>query len=102
MLVEVGHTPLDVSQVAASLVAGGVRRVVVSCSSWKCRGFALDFEGVATRRGLAIRINDVGLRGHWFDEPVFRTLGPAVAWMVDDERRFAGLAAAVDARYSTD
>ena len=102
VLVEVGHTPLDASQVAASLVAGGVRRAVVSCSSWKCRGFASAFEAAATRRGLPVRVNDVGLRGHWFDEPVFRTLGPTVAWMVDDERRFAGLGAAVDARYSTD
>jgi hypothetical protein len=102
VLVEVGHTPLDARQAAASLVAGGVRRAVVSCSSWKCRTFAKTFEGAANRRGLAVRVNDVGLRGHWFDEPVFRTLGPTLVWMVDDERRFAGLGAAVDARYSTD
>ena len=102
VLVEVGHTPLDASQVAASLVAGGVKRVVVSCSSWKCRGFAKTFEAAATRRGLPVRVNDVGLRGHWFDEPVFRTLGPTLVWMVDDQPRFAGLGAAVDARYSTD
>lgn len=102
VLVEVGHTPLDAGQVAAGLVAGGVRRAVVSCSSWKCRGFAKGFEGAARRRGLLVRVNDVGLRGHLFDEPVFRTLGPVFVWMVDDERRFAGLGAAVDPRYSTD
>lgn len=101
-LVEVGHTPLDAGQVAAGLVTGGVRRAVVSCSSWKCRGFAQAFEGAARHRGLAVRINDVGLRAHLFDEPVFRTLGPTFVWMVEDERRFAGLGAAVDARYSTD
>lgn len=102
VLVEVGHTPLDANQVAAGLVAGGVRRAVVSCSSWKCRSFASAFEGAAKRRSLPVRVNDVGLRGHWFDEPVFRTLGPAFVWMVEDERRYAGLGAAVDARYSTD
>ena len=102
VLVEVGHTPLDPSQVAASLVAGGVRRAVVSCSSRSCRTFAASFEASAKRRGMPVRINDVGLRGHWFDEPVVRTLGPVFAWMVDDQRRFAGLGAAVDARYSTD
>lgn len=102
VLVEVGHTPLDANQVAAGLVAGGVRRAVVSCSSWKCRSFASAFEGAAKRRSLPFRVNDVGLRGHWFDEPVFRTLGPAFVWMVEDERRYAGLGAAVDARYSTD
>ncbi|HSO34617.1 MAG TPA: hypothetical protein VLT33_18915 [Labilithrix sp.] len=102
VLVEVGHTPLDANQVAASLLAGGVRRAVVSCSSLKCRTFAQTFKGSAERRGMPVRINDVGLRGHWFDAPVVRTLGPAFAWMVDDEARFAGLGAAVDARYSTD
>jgi len=102
VLVEVGHTPLDASQVAASLFAGGVRRAVVSCSSWKCRTFAQGFKSSAERRGMPVRINDVGLRGHWFDEPVVRTLGPVFAWMVDDQARFAGLGAAVDARYSTD
>jgi hypothetical protein len=101
-LVEVGHTSIDANQVAASLVAGGVRRAVVSCSSWKCRAFAKDFEGAARRRDLPIRVNDVGIRGHWYDEPVYRTLGPTFVWMVEDERRFAGLGAAVDARYSTD
>lgn len=102
VLVEVGHTPLDANAVAAGLVAGGVRRAVVSCSSLNCRQFARNFEGAARRRGLASRVNDVGLRGHWFDEPVFRTLGPTFVWMVEDEQRFAGLGAAVDARYSTD
>jgi hypothetical protein len=102
VLVELGHTPLDASAVAAGIVAGGVRHAVVSCSSWPCRTFAKDFEGAARRRHLAVRVNDVGLRGHWFDEPVFRTLGPQFVWMFEEERRFAGLGAAVDARYSTD
>ena len=102
VLVEIGHTPLDANQAAASLVAGGVRRAVVSCSSWNCRTFASALEASGKRRGLALRVSDVGLRGHWFDEPVVRTLGPVFVWMVDDQVRFAGLGAAVDARYSTD
>ena len=102
VLVEVGHTSIDANQVAAGLLAGGVRRAVVSCSSWPCRTFAKDFEGAARRRSLPVTVNDVGLRGHWFDEPVVRTLGPKFVWMVEKERRFAGLGAAVDARYSTD
>lgn len=102
VLVEVGHTAIDANQVAAGMVAGGVRRAVVSCSSWPCRTFAQSFEGAARRRNLPVRTNDVGLRGHWFDEPVVRTLGPKFVWMVEEERRFAGLGAAVDARYSTD
>ncbi|MBX3222962.1 MAG: hypothetical protein KF795_20795 [Labilithrix sp.] len=101
-LVEVGHTPLDASAVAASFAGAGVRRAVVSCSSSKCRSFAQAFTSAARRRGLPTQTNDVGLRGHWFDEPVFRTLGPKVVWMVEDERRFAGLGAAVDARWMTD
>jgi hypothetical protein len=33
---------------------------------------------------------------------VFRTLGPKLVWLVEDDRRFAGLGAAVDARWLTD
>lgn len=101
-LVEIGHTPLDAAAVAASLAGAGVRRAVVSCSSYACRSFAEGFGRAARRRGLPTQTNDVGIRRHWFDEPVFRTLGPKVVWMVEDERRFAGLGAAVDARWMTD
>ena len=102
VLVEVGHTALDANQVAAGLAAGGVRHAVVSCSSWKCRAFARDFEGAARRRKLPARIVDAGIRKHWFDDPVFRALGPTFVWMFQDERAYAGLGAAVDARYCTD
>jgi hypothetical protein len=101
-LVEVGHTPLDASAVAASFAASGVRRAVVSCESWKCRSFAQGFETAARQRGLRAQTVDVGLRGHWFDEPVFRALGPKLVWMVEEQQRFAGLGAAVDARWVTD
>lgn len=101
-LVEIGHTPLDPAVVAASLAGAGVRRAVVSCSSYACRSFAQGFERAARRRGLPTQTNDVGIRRHWFDEPVFRTLGPKLVWMVEEERSFAGLGAAVDARWMTD
>lgn len=99
LLVEVGHTPLDANQVAASLRRGGVKGVVVSCSSMPCRTFAKQLERPAARSGLRMRTNDVGLRGHWFDEPVFRTLGPAFVWLVDGELAWAGLDSAVAARW---
>jgi hypothetical protein len=102
VLVEAGHTPIDANMVVDALARSGVRRAVVSCSSMPCRGFSQQFERAAARRRLPARLNDVGLRGHWFDEPVFRSLGPKFAWMVEDEPRFVGLGAAVDARWSTD
>ncbi|MDB4940689.1 MAG: hypothetical protein JWP97_223 [Labilithrix sp.] len=102
VLVEVGHTPLDPGAVVANLARGGVTRAVISCSSPRCRAFAHDLEGAGRRKGLPVRVNDVGNRGHVFDGPVVRTLAPALAWMVDDQARYAGLGAAVDAQFSTD
>jgi len=102
VLVEVGHTPLDPAATAQSFVANGIKRAVVSCSSPNCRGFAQTFEAAAKRRGLPTKTNDVGNRGHWFDEPVFRTLSPKLVWLVEDEPRYVGLGAAVDARWMTD
>lgn len=102
VLVEVGHTVLDPNAVVASFSHAGIRRAIVSCSSPNCRGFAQSFDRAARRHHLPTRLVDVGNRGHWFDEPVFRALGPQVAWLVDDEQRFAGLGAAVDARWMTD
>lgn len=102
VLVELGYTPLDPAGAATNLEMGGIKRAVVSCSSPQCRGWAASFERAAQRKGIPVLVNDVGNRGHFFDGPVFRTLGPRVAWMVDDQARFAGLGAAVDARFSTD
>lgn len=102
ILVEVGHTPLDPTATVDRLTASGVRRAVVSCSSAKCRAFAQGFDARARRRGLSTRTNDVGDRGHWFDEPVFRTLSEKVVWLVEDEPRYLGLASAVDARWLTE
>lgn len=74
VIVEAGYTPLDEHVVARDLVAGGVTRVIVSCSSVQCRDFSAR---LADRRprGLAMWTNDVGLRGHHFDQPVFDSLG---------------------------
>jgi pimeloyl-ACP methyl ester carboxylesterase len=102
ILVEAGHTPLDANQVAATFARGSIRRTVVSCSSAPCRGFASRYEAAARRQHVPVALVDVGNRGHWFDEPVFRALAPKVAWMVDDEPRFVGLGAAIDARWMTD
>lgn len=102
VLVEVGHTTLDADAVAASFVAAGVERSVVACESAKCRSFAQGFERAARRRRLPARLADAGLRHHWFDEPVYRVLAPQMVWLVQDDARFAGLGAAVDARWLTD
>lgn len=99
VLVEVGHTPLDPGGVVANLEKGGVKRLLVSCSSGPCRAFSRRVESVAKRRGMPFASNDVGNRGHTFDEPVFRTLGPALASLVKDEPRWAGLEAAVSAKW---
>jgi hypothetical protein len=68
----------------------------------KCRTFAQRFEGAARRRLLTARLSDAGLRHHWFDEPVYRALAPQMMWLVEDDRRFAGLGAAVEGRWITD
>jgi hypothetical protein len=102
VLVEVGHTPLDGDAVAASFAAAGVRRAVVACESANCRSFAQKFDRATRRRHLSARLSDAGLRHHWFDEPVYRAMAPSMVWLVDDDRRFAGLGAAVDARWMTD
>jgi pimeloyl-ACP methyl ester carboxylesterase len=102
VLVEVGHTALDADAVAASFASAGIRRAIVSCESPKCRTFAQTFERAARRRRLPAQTVDIGNRHHWFDEPVFRALGPKMAWLGADDRRFAGLGAAVDARWLTD
>ncbi len=104
VMVEVGHTPLDANAVAAGLVKGGAARAVVACSSIKCRGFAKELEGAAKRVKLPLRTVDVGLRGHWFDEPMFRAIGPAFVWSVEDTdeaRGWRGLDAAVKERNRT-
>jgi len=74
ILVEAGYTPLDEHAVVRDLIAGGVKRLVVSCSSMQCRDLTQRLDRVRTKR-LPMWTNDVGLRGHWFDQPVFDSLG---------------------------
>jgi hypothetical protein len=102
VLVEVGHTPLDADVVSASFAAAGVERAVVGCESANCRSFAAKLATAARRRRLPLRVSDAGFRHHWFDEPMVRALAPEMVWLVEDDRRFRGMAAAVEARWLTD
>ena len=102
VLVEVGHTALDADAVVAGFLAGGVKRAVVACESPKCRAFAQTFDRAARRRKLPFKVTDSGFRAHMFDEPIYRAVAPQVGWMFEDDARFVGLAAAIDARWATD
>lgn len=74
IMVEAGYTPLDENAVVRNLVTGGVTKLVVSCSSMQCRDLSARIARVRPKN-LAMWTNDVGLRGHWFDQPVFDSLG---------------------------
>lgn len=99
LLLEVGHTPLDPRATVASLQRGGVERAILECTSMPCRAFGRDLDRAAKRAALPLQIVDVGLRGHVFDEPVFRALGPAFVALVEDDPRWAGLEAQVRAKW---
>jgi hypothetical protein len=90
VLVEIGHTPVDARATAASFRAANVRRLVVSCSSLACRDFAQRMRSVAGAAGPSLHVVDVGLRGHWFDEPVFRALAAEWPWLTEGDPRWAG------------
>lgn len=102
VLVEVGHTALDPDAVARGLRTGGVEHAVVACESAKCRSFADAFARSARRQRLAVTVGDAGSRPHLFDEPVYRALAPRIAELHSEDARYAGLTAAIDARWSTD
>ena len=40
----------------------------------QCRGLSARLDRVRTK-AVTMWTNDVGLRGHWFDQPVFDSLG---------------------------
>jgi hypothetical protein len=88
ILVEAGHTALDAKLVTRTLSARGVSRVVVSCSSAKCRAFAKDAQAAAKRIDLPLHVVDVGDRGHWFDEPVFKAIGAELPWLTEGDERW--------------
>jgi hypothetical protein len=83
VLVEIGHTPVDARATAAVLRRAGVRRLVVSCSTTQCRQFAHRMTSAAAAVDLPLHVVDVGLRGHWFDDPVFRALGAEWPWLTE-------------------
>jgi hypothetical protein len=89
VLVEVGYTPVDARAMARSFSSAGVRRVLVSCSSWQCRGFAPQLEAAGRASGLAVHVVDVGLRGHWFDAPVFAALAAQWGWLTEGDARWS-------------
>lgn len=102
VLVEIGHTALDPEVVARGLRAGGVSRAIVACESPKCRAFASAFTSAARRQHVALAVGDAGFRPHYFDGPVFRMIAPRFAELYAEDARYAGLTAAIDARWSTD
>jgi hypothetical protein len=89
VLVEIGHTPVDATATARAFARAGVRKLVVSCSSSPCREFAGRMRAACTAVGLPLHVVDVGLRGHWFDQPVFDALQRELPWMVGDDPRWA-------------
>lgn len=102
ILVEVGHTALDPDAVASGLRVGGIARAIVACESAKCRTFAATFVRSARRQHLAVTLGDAGSRPHLFDEPMYRVLAPRIAELHPEDARYAGLTAAIDARWATD
>ena len=44
----------------------------------------------APKHGVTLTTNDVGLRGHWFDAPVFESLGGKWPALVDGDARWSG------------
>jgi hypothetical protein len=88
VLVEIGHTAVDARATAGDLRRAGVRRVVVSCSSLECRDFARRLKGAAGSAELPLHVVDVGLRGHWFDAPVFEALAAEWPWLTADDPRW--------------
>jgi hypothetical protein len=88
VLVEIGHTPVDATATARAFVQAGVLRVAVVCASWPCREFAARMRKACGAEGLAFRLVDVGLRGHWFDQPVFDALRSEMGWLVGDDPRW--------------
>ncbi|MBS2015887.1 MAG: hypothetical protein JST00_23570 [Deltaproteobacteria bacterium] len=96
---EVGHTPLDPKATAVAMGAGGIERVVVSCSTAPCRTWARTFEREASAQSVRVQVNDAGDRGHVFDEKVFATLAPKVRWLVADDEGWAGVRAGMEGKW---
>lgn len=96
---EVGHTPLDPRATAKEMSGAGVERVIVSCSTIPCQTWAKAFEQAATAQQVEVRRNDAGIRGHVFDEPVFKTLAPKVMWLLGGDEGWAGVRAGMEGKW---
>ena len=90
VLVEAGYTPMNGDASVGALAKGGVRRVLVSCSSTPCRTLSKSMVDAGPKHGVDVATNDVGLRGHWFDAPVFESLGEKWPSLVSGDPRWAG------------
>lgn len=90
VLVEVGYTAMNGDAAIGALAKGGVRRAIVSCSSTPCRTLSQSMVAAAPKHGVTLTTNDVGLRGHWFDAPVFESLGGKWPALVDGDARWSG------------
>ncbi len=91
VLVEGGYGGVDARGMARSFAREGVRRVVVCCASLVCRKLAADLRVAGPPSGVEVHVTDVGLRGHWFDDPVFRSIGAELPWLFEGDPRWAGL-----------
>jgi hypothetical protein len=96
ILVEVGHTRIDAKKTAAGLKVGRTARVIVSCATRRCIGFAKRLEREWAGPGFAINDGGIG-RGHLFDPQMFRTLGQTIAKDVEGDPRWTGFAARIAA-----
>lgn len=91
VLVEGGYGGVDARAMARSLAKEGVARAVVCCASLVCRKLAEGLRAEGPRAGVAVHVADVGLRGHWFDEPVFRAIAADLPWLLEGDARWAPL-----------
>jgi hypothetical protein len=91
VLVEGGYGGVNASAMAHAFAASGVRRALVTCASLVCRKLAADLRAAGPRAGIAVETADVGLRGHWFDAPVFEAIGAKLPWLVAGDPRWDGI-----------
>ncbi len=99
VLVEVGHTALSAEAVLALSKRGGVARILVACSSGPCVTFSRDIMRRSPRAGVRVDEAFAGMRGHWFDEPMFRAIDAKLPWLVEGDARWTGLGGAIEARH---
>ena len=91
VLVEGGYGGVNATAMARAIAGAGASRVLVTCASLTCRKLAADLRAAGPRVGVDVHATDVGLRGHWFDAPVFASIGAELPWLTAGDARWAGL-----------